>query len=145
MSVEQFREFNRLSSLLNGLSLLGMLIAGFVYARLLPAIPIILTGGRGLGIMSAIRLTKGHGFILFGFVVAAYIGVMIGMFALMLGLLLIGGLIFAVLYMVSETIMGVGMFVVFGIFMLIWPAFFYGYFQRMQVRAYQWVSEIAES
>jgi hypothetical protein len=141
---EMMREMMRAQSLLNGSTILALLIGAYVYARLLPAIPIILNGGPGLGIGAAWRMTRGQGMILFGTVVAAYFLLMAGFMIAAIGLILVVGLVAALLSTIHSSFALV-ILPIWIALMLAWSGFFFGYYQRIKVRVYQWLLTRAES
>jgi len=141
---EVFREMMRVQSLANGLTMLFLLIGAYFYGRLMPAIPIIVRGGKGLGIRAAWSMTKGHGMILLGTIIGAYVGLVVGMIILWIGIMIVGVLVGALLFAVSEILI-IAMVPIFVVLVFMWMAFFFGYFQRLQVRVYEWLSDPQES
>jgi len=141
---ETFREMMRVQSLANGLTMLFLLVGAYFYGRLMPAIPIIVQGGKGLGIRAAWAMTRGHGMILLGTIIGAYVGLVVGMMGMWIGIMIVGGIVGALLFAVNE-VLPVVMVPIFVVLMFIWVAFFFGYFQRLQVRVYEWLSTAQES
>jgi len=141
---EVFRELMRVQSLANGLMMLSLLVGAYFYGRLMPAIPLIVKGGKGLGIRAAWAMTKDHGMILLGTIIGAYVGLMVGMIILMIGLMFVGGIVSALLFAISE-VFALALIPLFVVLMFMWMAFFFGYFQRLQVRVYEWLSDLQES
>jgi hypothetical protein len=141
---EFFREVMRVQSVANGLTMLFLLVGAYFYGRLMPAIPIIVRGSQGLGIRAAWSMTKGHGMILLGTIIGAYVGLVVGMIILWIGIMIVGVLVGALLFAVSEILI-IAMVPIFVVLMFMWMAFFFGYFQRLQVGVYEWLSGPQES
>lgn len=149
---EVMREFMRLQSLTNGLYLLALLVSAYFIGRLLPAVPIIVSGGPGLGIGAAWRMTRGKGLILLGTIVGAYIGLTVGVLLFLIVLMIACLIVFMTAAAFVETMGDTTAIVlafagIAAMFAMIFAymAFQVGYFQRLQARVYQWLSAPAES
>ena len=141
---EVLQRLTEVEAMTNAVSMLALLVAGYVYARLLPAIPIIVEGGKGLGVRAALRMTRGHGMVLFGAVVLAFVFLFAGIFGLMIAGMIVAFLLAALVSLLSDVLLLIIVPLLILLFFAI-SGIYIGYFQRLQVRAYEWLSQRTES
>lgn len=134
------REMIRIQSIYNGISLLSMLVMGYFAGRLITVVPAIVEGGEGFGIRQAWALTKGHGLTMLIYLVIAFIALYLGLLVLMM----IAAIPLVILSVIFSAAGGEVAMVLFGIaififFMLAFPALLYGFMQKLQVNAHEWL------
>ncbi len=131
----------RLNSISMGISLLSALIMAYFYGRVIPAIPIIVRGGKGLGIRQALRLTKGYGGSMFGLAFGFFVAAMVSYIGLMIAAAVVLTLVMLIGVAVESPVVLV---VALGLYVFLWLlflAFLFGFGQRFKVTTYEWLRE----